>query len=99
MTLPGICKFFSRGHCKKGSNCRFQHVENTCILYKTNGQCTSGECCKSSHQCPDDLKCTDTTCKLVHPKSIISHSTKNGRIPYDMKEIDLLLSNCFAHYL
>jgi hypothetical protein len=42
-----ICKFYINGTCKKGTECKFQHVDNICTTFYFQGSCTEQNCLKT----------------------------------------------------
>ena len=43
-----ICKFYVKGNCKDGNNCKFLHERDICKNFFFDGKCTR-ENCKFKH--------------------------------------------------
>lgn len=44
-----ICRFYIEGHCKKGDECNFEHVDNVCRNWFSRGHCRHGQNCRFQH--------------------------------------------------
>ena len=43
------CKFYIKGNCKDGVNCKFDHIDNICRKFFFDGKCNL-DSCKFSHE-------------------------------------------------
>ena len=60
--MSKICKFFVKGKCNDGENCKYDHVKNICKFHFF-GICKQGNECKFSHEYKLDNK------KIKKPKN------------------------------
>ena len=44
-----ICKFYVKGNCRDGENCKFLHIDGICKHFYFNGKCKFGNKCKLVH--------------------------------------------------
>ena len=44
-----VCKFFVKGNCKDGNNCKYLHDKNVCRYFFLNGKCRDGDKCNFKH--------------------------------------------------
>jgi len=47
--MSNICKFFVKGNCRNGNECKFVHDKNICRFYFLGGYCKRGDECLFSH--------------------------------------------------
>ena len=71
----GLCKYFDKGGCRNGRNCRFEHPE-ICNEWYEHGRCkgVNGEC-EMAHPniCSKYIKrepCTYRDCLYMHPRGM-----------------------------
>lgn len=87
-TLP--CRFFSLGHCQKGSQCPYLHTNDqksqvVCQFY-LKGNCTFGTKCQLLHSKPRKSNSTSATSSLPRP-SAVSSSTAATAIPFSQVRV------------
>jgi len=54
------CKFYIKGNCRDGDNCKFQHVNDVCKYFFLRDSCKKGDECKFKHIASIRKKNTET---------------------------------------
>ena len=74
--VPKRCRYFNTGYCKQGSNCSFEHPEETCQEYMTSGKCLSYRSCLYRH--PRECRYWEAnncyrglSCMYLHKKVVV----------------------------
>ena len=88
------CRYFNRGYCKYGMNCRFYHSQVICKEYAEEGGCQTTGCSKRHpRQCrywtenPEGCRRSDT-CQYLHVKieSLSNNESDNTDIMGEVGE-------------
>ena len=96
------CRYFNRGYCKYGMNCRFYHSQVICKEYAAEGGCQTIGCSKRHpRQCrywtenPEGCRRSDT-CQYLHVKieSLSNNESDNTDILDEVGEDDESVSPC-----
>ena len=76
--MSNICKFFVKGNCRNGNECKFVHDKNICRFYFLRGYCKRGNVCLFSHDFTlKGIKKEEDTRKIDPIEKILIDSMKS----------------------
>ena len=79
-----ICKFYIKGNCKDGINCKFKHEDGICKYYFF-GTCKKGDECELKHTYKLNDSLNDKKKKKIHFKN--TESFEPNHEPADMRVV------------
>lgn len=84
MNNSQVCKFFIKGNCNHGDNCKYIHDETICKNYYLNGSCNNKNNCKFKHTVTIDSKINKK-----HKKKLVKKNTESFEPSYEVPDVKI----------